>query len=41
MYQFERVREHIEVYQDGRFIFSADNMREAMSEIEEIEGGVS
>lgn len=36
MYEFRRVREHIEVYLDGKFQFSADTMREAMEELEDM-----
>ena len=35
MYEFRNVRGHIEVYdQCGRFLFSADNEREAREELE-------
>lgn len=34
MYQFKWVREHVEVYLDGEFQFSADNMKEAMDELD-------
>jgi len=34
MYEFKRVRGHIEVYdRAGRFLFSADNEREAREEL--------
>lgn len=33
MYEFRRVRGHIEVFLDGEFQFSADTMSEAMAEI--------
>lgn len=35
MYEFRRVREHIEVFLNGEFQFSADTMREAMAELED------
>lgn len=36
MYEFRNVRGHIEVYDmRGRFLFSADNEREAREELEE------
>lgn len=39
MYEFRRVREHIEVFLNGEFQFSADNMSEARAEIrEQMEG---
>lgn len=34
--EFRKVKEHIEVYQDGKFIVSADNLREAEKELEEM-----
>lgn len=34
MYELEFVRGHVEVYLDGEFCFSADNVREAEEEIE-------
>lgn len=33
--QFKWVREHIEVFFNGRFLFSADNMGEALRELDE------
>lgn len=33
MYEFRRVREHIEVFLNGEFQFSADTMSEAKAEI--------
>lgn len=33
MYDFKRVKGHIEVYLDGVFQFSADNMSEARREL--------
>lgn len=33
MYQFRNVRGHIEVYRDGRFVFSADTLSEAYAEL--------
>lgn len=33
VYEFRRVREHIEVFRDGEFQFSADTMSEAKAEI--------
>lgn len=35
MYEFRKVREHIEVFLNGVFQFSADNMSEARAEIRE------
>lgn len=35
MYQFKWVREHIEVFLDGRFLFSADSIGEALKELDE------
>lgn len=35
MYQFKWVREHIEVFLNGVFQFSSDNMSEALRELEE------
>ena len=32
-YDFREIRGHIQVYLDGKFLFSADTMREAMEEI--------
>ena len=34
VYEFERVRGHVEVFLDGVFQFSADNMKEAHDELE-------
>ena len=34
MYEFRRVREHIEVFLDGVFQFSADNMKEVHEELD-------
>lgn len=37
MYEFRNVRGHVEVYDlQGKFMFSADNEREAREELEEI-----
>lgn len=36
MYEFRRVKEHIEVFLDGVFQFSADTEQEAEREIEEM-----
>lgn len=36
MIEFRHVREHIEVYQDGKFIVSADNLEEAKQELNEL-----
>lgn len=36
MYEIKCVREHVEVYLDGKFQFSADNMTEARRELEAI-----
>lgn len=38
MYEFRRVREHIEVFQNGEFQFSADTMGEARAELENEQG---
>lgn len=35
MYEFKRVRDHIEVYFNGRFQFSADSIEEAERELRE------
>ena len=35
MLKIKRVREHLEIYIDGKFFCSADNYMEAESEIEE------
>ena len=37
MYEFRHVNGHIEVYLNGVFQFSADNMREVREELEEEE----
>lgn len=34
MYELINVLGHIEVYQDGRFLFSADTISEAYAELE-------
>ena len=34
MPEYRRVMEHIEVYEDGEFVLSADNLREAEEEYE-------
>lgn len=34
MYQFKWVREHVEVFLDGVFQFSADSISEAIKELE-------
>lgn len=39
MYEFRRVRGHIEVFLNGKFQFSADNMSEANAEIKKMEEG--
>lgn len=33
MYDFKSVMGHVEVYLDGEFLFSADNMSEAKNEL--------
>ena len=33
LYDFKRVNGHVEVYLDGVFLFSADNLPEALREI--------
>lgn len=35
MYDFKRVKGHIEVYFNGEFLFAADNMEEAERDVEE------
>lgn len=37
MYDYRHVRGHIEVYHDGQFVCSADNMTEAKREVREAE----
>lgn len=37
MTEFRKVKEHIEVYINGKFAFSADNIKEAKHELEEIQ----
>lgn len=37
MYEYRHVRGHIEVFLDGEFQFSADNMHEAREEIKDRE----
>ena len=37
MIDFRHVKGHIEAYNNGEFIFSADNMDEALSEAKEFE----
>ena len=34
MYEIKWVREHIEVFLDGKFQFSADNMKEVNEELD-------
>lgn len=34
--EIRHVMEHLEVYKDGKFLFSADNMREVEEELEEL-----
>lgn len=36
MVEFRKVKEHIEVYKDGVFIVSADNLREAQEELDKM-----
>ena len=36
MYELEFVRGHVEVYFNGEFCFSADTLREAEEEIEQL-----
>ena len=38
MIEFSHVREHIEVYQNGEFVVSADNESEAHQFLREMEG---
>lgn len=33
MYEFRRIKDHIEVYLDGEFQFSADTIQEAREEL--------
>lgn len=37
VYEFRKVREHIEVFLNGEFQFSADTMSEARTEVKENE----
>lgn len=37
MYQFKWVREHIEVFLDGVFQFSADSISEAIKDLDGVE----
>ena len=39
-YDFREIRGHIQVYLDGKFLFSADTMREAIEEIELESGNI-
>ena len=39
MYECRYIDGHIEVFLDGKFQFSADNMREVREELREIEEG--
>ena len=36
MIDIRHVMEHYEVYKDGKFLFSADNLREVDEELEEL-----
>lgn len=36
MYTFENNRGHIDIYRDGEFVGSADNMTEAEAEVREM-----
>lgn len=36
-YEMRRVRGHIEVFANGKFLFSADNLSEAEDEIRSVE----
>lgn len=36
MYEFRQVREHIEVYLNGEFQFSADTMQEALEGLDNL-----
>ena len=38
MYEIRNVNEHVEVFMDGKFQFSADTTQEAQHEIESMEG---
>ena len=38
MYEIKCVRGHVEVYLDGKFQFSADNMEEVRRELEAVNG---
>lgn len=38
MYEFRYVKGHIEVFLNGKFQFSADNMREVREELREMKG---
>ena len=35
-YEFRKVKEHIEIYQNGKFLVSADNFQEAKQELEQM-----
>ena len=37
MYEFRYVKDHVEVYYNGEFCFSADTMQEARAELAEIQ----
>lgn len=37
MIEYRKVREHIEVYKNGEFLFSADTIEEAHHDLEEME----
>lgn len=37
MYEFRYVKDHVEVYYNGEFQFSADTMQEARAELAEIQ----
>lgn len=41
MIEFRHVREHIEVYQDGEFVVSADTESEARQFLREMKGDYS
>lgn len=39
MYELRHVKEHIEVYLNGEFLFSADTVQEAFREMETVQYG--
>lgn len=37
MYKILYIRDHVEVYEDGKFVLSADTYSDAMKEVREIQ----